>query len=80
MKDEDEDDEEIDDEYDDYLVVRVMTIGGSYPVEKVIQGQKLSSDFSTPDICHRPHQPGWWRKFVLWRNFIPPRVMIVENL
>ena len=36
MKDEDEDDEEIGDDDDDYLVVRVMTIGGSYPVEKVI--------------------------------------------
>ena len=24
------------DDDDDYLVVRVMTIGGSYPVEKVI--------------------------------------------
>ena len=36
MKDEDEDDEEIGDDDDDYLVVRVMTIGVSYPVEKVI--------------------------------------------
>ena len=58
----------------------MLSVPESYPVEKVIWGQRLSSDDSILDICYLLTNQVGGEKFAMWRIFNLPCVMIVENL
>ena len=50
----------------------MLSVPESYPVEKVIWGQRLSSDDSIPDICYLLTNQVGGEKFAMWRIFNLP--------